>query len=205
VYAGVDPVTSRRHDLTETIPAGPKAGVQAEQALTRLPRNPRTNATVNQLLDRYFAMVDAEQTTTRTYVGYARKHIRPLLGELKVGAVDGDVLDSFYAELRRCRQHCGGRRYVEHWTSRPHECDGRCGRHQCTPLAASTIRQIHFILSGAYKRAVRWRWVATNPVRQAEPPAAPTPNPRPPRRRTLPGSSPRHGGNLTGARWSGWP
>jgi integrase len=186
VYAGVDPVTSRRHDLTETIPAGPKAGVQAEQALTRLlneldeRRNPRTNATVNQLLDRYFAMVDAEQTTTRTYVGYARKHIRPLLGELKVGAVDGDVLDSFYAELRRCRQHCGGRRYVEHRTSRPHECDGRCGRHQCTPLAASTIRQIHFILSGAYKRAVRWRWVATNPVSQAEPPAAPTPNPRPP-------------------------
>src|SRR4051812_3633396 len=71
VYGGVDPLTRRRHTLTETIPAGPKAGVQAEQALTRLlneldeRRNPRTNATVNQLLDRYFAMVDAEQTTTR--------------------------------------------------------------------------------------------------------------------------------------------
>ncbi|HSZ30046.1 MAG TPA: site-specific integrase, partial [Pseudonocardiaceae bacterium] len=36
VYAGVDPVTGQRHNLTETIPAGPKAGVQAEQALTRL-------------------------------------------------------------------------------------------------------------------------------------------------------------------------
>lgn len=186
VYAGVDPVTGRRHDLTETIPAGPKAGVQAEQALTRLlneldeRRNPRTNATVNQLLDRYFAMVDAEQTTTRTYVGYARKHLRPLLGELKVGAVDGDVLDSFYAELRRCREHCGGRRYVEHRTNRPHECDDRCRGHQCTALSASTIRQIHFILSGAFKRAVRWRWVGTSPVSQAEPPAAPKPNPRPP-------------------------
>jgi integrase len=186
VYAGVDPVTGRRHDLTETIPAGPKAGVQAEQALTRLlneldeRRNPRTNATVNQLLDRYFAMVDAEQTTTRTYAGYSRKHIRPLLGELKVGAVDGDVLDSFYAELRRCREHCSGRRYVEHRTNRSHDCDDRCRKHRCTPLAASTIRQIHFILSGAYKRAIRWRWVATSPVSQAEPPAAPTPNPRPP-------------------------
>lgn len=186
VYAGVDPVTGRRHDLTETIPAGPKAGDHAEKALTRLlneldeRRNPRTNATVNQLLDRYFAMIDAEQTTTRTYTGYARKHIRPLLGELKVGAVDGDVLDSFYAELRRCRQHCRGRRYVEHRTSRPHDCDDRCRNHTCTSLSASTIRQIHFILSGAYKRALRWRWVATSPVIQAEPPAAPKPNPRPP-------------------------
>ena len=48
------------------------------------------------------------------------------------------------------------------------------------PLGASTIRQIHFILSGALKRAVRWRWVATNPIAQAEPPAAPKPNPQPP-------------------------
>ena len=84
---GSDPVTGHRHNLTETIPAGPKAGVQAEQVLTRLlnaldeRRNPRTNATVNQLLDRYFTMVDAERTTTCTYVGYSRKHIRPLLGE----------------------------------------------------------------------------------------------------------------------------
>jgi hypothetical protein len=76
-----------RHNLTETIPAGPKAGVQAEQVLTRLlneldeRRNPRTNTTVNQLLARYFTMVDAERTTTRTYVGYARKRIRPPLGE----------------------------------------------------------------------------------------------------------------------------
>jgi integrase len=47
-------------------------------------------------------------------------------------------------------------------------------------LAASTIRQIHFILSGALKRAVRWRWIATNPIREAEPPAAPKPRPQPP-------------------------
>jgi len=39
---------------------------------------------------------------------------------------------------------------------------------------------MHFILSGAYKRAVRWRWVAVSPVAQAEPPAAAKPNPQPP-------------------------
>jgi integrase len=39
---------------------------------------------------------------------------------------------------------------------------------------------MHFILSGAYKRAVRWKWVTVNPLQQAEPPAAPVPNPHPP-------------------------
>jgi integrase len=48
------------------------------------------------------------------------------------------------------------------------------------PLAASTIRQVHFILSGALKRAVRWRWIASNPIGEAEPPAAPKPRPHPP-------------------------
>jgi hypothetical protein len=47
-------------------------------------------------------------------------------------------------------------------------------------LANSTIRDIHQVLHGAYKKAVRWRWVSTNPVPLAEPPPAPAPDPRPP-------------------------
>lgn len=39
---------------------------------------------------------------------------------------------------------------------------------------------MHFILSGAYKRAVRWKWVTVNPLPEAAPPAAPMPNPHPP-------------------------
>jgi ATP dependent DNA ligase C terminal region len=64
VYAGKDPVTGRRYDLQEIIPPGPKAETLAEEARTRLlnqvdeQRNPRTKATVNQLLDRYLAMLD---------------------------------------------------------------------------------------------------------------------------------------------------
>jgi integrase len=42
------------------------------------------------------------------------------------------------------------------------------------------VRQIHLILSGAFKRAVRWQWVATNPIKTGEPPAAPRPNRNPP-------------------------
>ena len=94
--------------------------------------------------------------------------------------MDADTLDAFYAELRRCREHCSGRPFVQHRTAVEHRCDHRCGQHHCRPLGATTIRHMHFILSGAYKRAVRWKWVTDSPLRQAEPPAAPVPNPHPP-------------------------
>jgi integrase len=103
VYAGTDPVSGRRHDLTETIPPGPTAQREAQRALTRLlnqldeQRNPRTRATVNQLMDRYLELIKIEETTHGTYEGYIRNHIRPLLGELPIGRLGGEVLDSFYA------------------------------------------------------------------------------------------------------------
>lgn len=125
-------------------------------------------------------MIEAEETTKRTYRGYLDKHVRPLIGGEKVGAIDADILDSFYAELRRCRDHCRGRPTVKHHTVGKHECDKRCRRHKCKPLAAWTIRKIHFIISGAYKRAVRWKWVSVNPAPNAEPPSAPPPDPQPP-------------------------
>lgn len=186
VYAGIDPVTKRRHYLREIVPAGPKAAADAEKVMRRLAgqvdehRQPRTNATVDQLLDRHFELVTLEENTLATYAGYANKHIRPLIGTVKVGALDADLFDSFYAELRRCREHCDRSPYTEHRTTREHTCDDRCRPHVCTALGPSTIRQIHFILSGALKRAVRWRWIATSPITQADPPAAPKPNPRPP-------------------------
>ncbi|ANY06391.1 tyrosine-type recombinase/integrase [Pseudonocardia sp. HH130630-07] len=186
VYAGIDPVSKRRHYLRETVPAGPNAEREAEKVMRRLAtqvderRSPRTGATVDHLLDKHFEMADLDRNTLSTYRGYADRHIRPLIGTTKVGAIDGALFDSFYAELRRCRVHCDRRPFVEHRTDRDHECDDRCRSHACRPLAAGTIRQIHFILSGALKRAVRWRWIATNPIVEAEPPAAPRPNPQPP-------------------------
>ncbi len=57
-------------------------------------RNPRTKATVNQLLDKYLAEADLEFNTLDVYKGYADKHIRPLLGDVKVGSLDAGVMDS---------------------------------------------------------------------------------------------------------------
>ena len=186
VYAGIDPVTRRRHRLREVIPPGPSAAAEADKALRRLAnqvderRNPRTNATLNQLLDQHFEMLDLEPNTVDGYRELAANHIRPLIGTQKVGALGGDVFDSFYAELRRCRRRCSGRPSLEHRTERPHDCDDRCCAHVCRPLAPGTVRKIHFILSGALKRAVRWRWIATNPIVQAESPPQPKANPQPP-------------------------
>jgi integrase/DNA-binding transcriptional regulator YhcF (GntR family) len=186
VYGGVDPVTGRRHDLRETVPPGPRAAREAEKVRTRLlaqideRRNPRTSATVAQLLDRHLKESRLGTNTTHTYRGLVDKHVLPFLGKQKVGSIEPDIVDSLYAELQRCREHCSRRGGTDHRTPRPHDCDDRCRPHQCRPLAASSIRQIHWILSGAFRRAVRWRWIATNPLTQVEPPSQPPPTPRPP-------------------------
>ena len=59
-------------------------------------------------------------------------------------------------------------------------CVGRKTGHQCDPLAANTIRKIHFIFQGALKRAVKWKYVATNEAELAEPPAFEQSEPDPP-------------------------
>jgi integrase len=206
VYAGIDPLTQRRHYLTEIVAPGPKAEARAEQVRTRLlgqvdeQRNPRTRATVNQLMDRYLEVIDVEPATLAPYLRYINRYIRPQIGTLQVGRVDAEVLDSFYGRLRTCRADCrGAKLLVDHRTPLEHECRVvkhrrrgehacsdvgcrvvECPPHSCRPLAPATIRQIHWILSGAFNRAVRWRWVNQNPMEHGEPPPAPTPNPNPP-------------------------
>lgn len=186
VYAGEDPLTGRRHDLVEVVPPGPKSATLAEEARTRMlsqvdeRRNPRTSATVDQLLDRYLDTLDVGRTTHRMYTRYLEKHVRPFVGRLKAGAVGTEVLDSLYRELRRCRTHCTDRKGVDHRTPREHECDERCRPHRCVPLSGTTIRHVHLVLRGAFEKGVRWRWLSVNPVLFASPPAAKRPDPRPP-------------------------
>ena len=170
VYAGIDPLSGKKHHLVEVIPAGKDAAKLAEKARTRLlnqvdeKRSPRTKATVAQLMERYLKLLQIEDTTRAGYERLVRLHIGPLLGHLGVGRIDGETLDSFYRELRRCRTHCNGRRFEEHYTVGEHTCNKRCGPHRCRPLSSSSVRQVHNLLNGAFTRAVRWRWVGSNPV-----------------------------------------
>lgn len=140
VHGGEDSLSGKRHPLVEIIPAGPKAAAQAEAARTRLlaqvdeRRNPRTSATLDQMLDRYLETLDVGHTTRRMYTRYLELQVRPFIGRLKAGAVESETLDSLYAELRRCRTHCTDKRGTDHRTPREHECDERCRRHVCKPL-----------------------------------------------------------------------
>jgi integrase len=200
VYSGYDPLTGRRNYLTEVIPAGPRAVTEAEKVRTRLQhevddrRNPTTRATVNQLLDRYLETLDVEPTTRVRYEGIIRLYIRPALGALPLSKLDGDVLDRFYGQMRRCRERCDGRtQHVKHRTQRAHECDPGCAAVPCRPLSASSVRQTHWILSSVLARAVRWRWLGRNPIEGTQPPAPTRGNPSPP--------SPEEAGRLLAEAW----
>jgi integrase len=170
VYAGVNPVTGRGHYLAQTVAAGPTALVEAESACRRLldrvreRHHSRTDVTVTELLDRHLALLHAAETTRCSYRQAAGKHIHPLLGRLRFTAVTPEILDGFYAELLRCRDHC----------RRP------APEHVCRPLHPATVRKIHYLLSGAYRRAVRWGWLDRSPTPDADPPPKPRPEPQPP-------------------------
>lgn len=105
VSAGLDPVTKQRHRLIEVVPPGPQALAEAERVRTRLlnevdeRRSPRTQATVEQLLDRYLDQhFDGEPSTKANYRRYARLHVLPFIGQVKVGQLDADALDTLNAE-----------------------------------------------------------------------------------------------------------
>ncbi len=111
VYAGQDPLSGKRYNLVETVPAGRNAWKEAEAVRRRLltvvheRRHPRTSATVDQLLDRYLNEHQGGKRTVSGYREYVEKHVRPFVGGRKVSDLDADVLDSLSAEMRRCRDH----------------------------------------------------------------------------------------------------
>jgi len=121
----------------ETIPAGPQAARIAEEASVRLlnqvyeRRNPKTRATVAHLFARYLDEAVLEPTTRSVYRGYTAKHLLPLLGPHKIGALDAGVMDSFYAELRRCREHYDrSSGLLDHRVEGKHVCTSKCTPHE---------------------------------------------------------------------------
>ncbi|ADB31255.1 transcriptional regulator, GntR family [Kribbella flavida DSM 17836] len=208
VYAGLDQVTKTRLYLTETVKPGPDQKKLVKQAKTRLlneideQRNPKTRATLGQLIERHLEVADIAESTRRDYESKYRLHIAPHLGSLPLTKLgDAEALDSLYATMRRCSKHCTKRqRLIDHRTEKAgHLCDEHrdqpckppnpdgcrscrraCKSHVCVPLADNTIRTIHWIISGALARGVKWKWISRNPAEQADKPSMPTPNPRPP-------------------------
>jgi integrase len=154
VYAGRDPITGRKRQKSLSV----ATRAEAKQAEARLitdvgagQHRATANRTVAELLDRWLewrqSVRPISPTTVATYRGYIDRAILPALGKLQLGRLDAATLDAFYAHLRK-RGGKGGR-----------------------PMAASSVHQVHAILSGALNRAVVWGWRADNPARLASPPS----------------------------------
>jgi hypothetical protein len=86
VYAGVDQVTGKKMWLRETVPARAtrrETEREADNVLTRLlnqvdsRRHPRTEDTVNELLDRWLDVLDVERKTRAGYLSKIDEHVRP--------------------------------------------------------------------------------------------------------------------------------
>jgi hypothetical protein len=106
-----------------------------------------------------------------TLQGYAREHSHALdIGERRSA---GSTRTRWRRSTPSCvaaGSNCDGRPSVRHYASTAHRCTGRCKRHVCRPLEPWTVRKIHFLVSAAYQRVIRWKWIGANPTRQVEGP-----------------------------------
>jgi integrase len=210
VYAGIDPVTGKEVRLRESTKDPRKVEAIKARLLAKVDsqRNASTNATLGYVIDRWMTVHEGERSTLDTYRGYIERTIKPALGDVQVSRIRARNLEEFYAELRRCGARCADKPFIEHRTAEPHDCrtvrhrrpPGRpsarwaaehdctdagctvseCQPHVCRPMARSTVRQIHAIISGSLSLAVRWEWIPSNPAAVAEKPKQSPPEPEPP-------------------------
>lgn len=188
LYAGTDPVTGRQSYLRATIPGTDDAAWRkAENKLTEFraqvlkQRNVASSAPFGQAVDEWLQGSEITDSTRDGYVNYIERYIRPALGKQPVRKIDARVLERFYGELRRCRTRCDKKPFVEHRVEGEHDCvKAKCAEHKCKPLAKSTVRQIHAIISGTLAAAERWGWIDSSPARIARRPSPKPPEPKPP-------------------------
>jgi integrase len=196
VPVGRDPITKRyqyryEHAATEEEAEAVRERMIDEITAGREPKNRQTK--FGELLDEVLETADLEFTTRGMYRGYIERTIRPALGDYEIGHLEqhSELLDKLYAQLRRCRKLCGGRRgLVDHRSAGrgkrkedgtpDHLCDERCRPHQCRGAENATVAQIHAIIKGAFGYAVRWKWIDENPALSASPPEVTTEHDDPP-------------------------
>jgi integrase len=173
LYAGRDPVTGRELYLrgSTTDEAEARKMLRPFRAEVTEQRQAKTRASLRTTIESWLETHELEESTRENYVGYAERHIYPVLGDEPIGKVTTHVLERLYAELCRCASRCDGRPFIEHRTEGRHECrevrhkrpPGRapaagypphdcaakgcvvveCPPHHCRPLAAASIRKIH--------------------------------------------------------------
>ena len=151
VYLGVDPVSGKKRYAGRSVEGGKR---EAQRALARLVTEAEALAatstpaaaeakkmTLTELVEEHIRRHEGSPTTLLGYRSILETHIRPTIGRLPVTQVDPAILDRFYEHLVSERG-----------------------------LSASRVHQVHAVIRGALRRAVRWGWLTTNAARDAAPP-----------------------------------
>jgi len=131
VYAGTDPLTGREIRLRRTCKTERAAQIELGRLLEQAAaaRQPETDTTVAQLMDRYAEVADWDLSTRKANEYYIRRVIKPALGHLQVRKIRGPLLDLLYAQLRRCGDHtCTGKPFTEHRNAPVLTIDPACGQ-----------------------------------------------------------------------------
>jgi integrase len=121
------------------------ANLEIRRAMGELALYEQRKRPVRDLSKEWWAKHAVPNLAEWTRIGYKRmlvKHIEPRLGSLPVGEVNPEIVADFRAKL---------------------EAAG-VGRH--------SVRQSLVVLQAMYEQAIRWGWVATNPVKAVKKPAA---------------------------------
>jgi integrase len=157
-------------------------GKSSKRALNRLvaeaekARRPSSVISLSHMIDDWLRVAEHEESTRETYLGYIERTIKPALGSMSIAKLSVRHLETLYAELRRCRVGCDRKPFIEHKADGEHDCvAAKCKPHLCEPMAASTVRQIHSVISGALSAAVRLGLAGVQPrtVRSAAEAEAP--------------------------------
>jgi integrase len=173
VSAGTDPFTGRRLFLKATRDTYDEAEVALTELLYKVDQQKvdKGDLTVMEVIDKHRAVVDPRQKR-RTRVRrdqLIRDYIEPRFGgSFKAKKLKAEALENYYALLQACKYNAELR------------ANHRGKDHKCEPLANSSIRAIHFILTAAFKRAVRWEYLDVNQPALAEPPKFEQGKPDPP-------------------------
>ena len=99
--------------------------------------------TLGDLLDQFLASATLGPTTRADWVSVTERHLKPALGEMPL------------------------------WKLTSRDCDQLYARMKAAGLGQSRVRCAHVVLHRAVAQAVRWGWLARNPVSNAtRPPVA---------------------------------
>jgi integrase len=152
VDAGVDPVTGKRRQMSKTVRGSRKDAEQAMAQLLTSAGRGDTHGHDARVSQLLDLWFERARLAPSTRVDY-----RSAMKLLPVPFVRTPV-----------------------WKVRAHHVDELYGQLQRNGLSATRIRRVHNILRTAFAQAVRWQWIARNPVIDASPPPVPRADVRPP-------------------------